>query len=141
MTVNVDIRRVIDAIYAIDGVRGILADRRIIIGEELEAALLRLVPQAAAVLASRSAALSYRGSAADILTFEVTGDGVTDEALETALTWTLLAMCRPDSDGAGSGSSGSGLPTQADGVLGSLDDALDGSAADCPARRDSHWLS
>lgn len=141
MTVNVDIRRVIDAIYAIDGVRGILADRRIIIGEELEAALLRLVPQAAAVLASRSAALSYRGSAGDILTFEVTGDGVTDEALETALTWTLLAMCRPDGDGAGSGSSGSGLPTQADGVLGSLDDALDGSAADCPARRDSHWLS
>lgn len=118
MTVNVDIRRVIDAIYAIDGVRGILADRRIIIGEELEAALQRLVPQAAAVLASRSAALSYRGSAGDILTFEVTGDGVTDEALETALTWTLLAMCRPDSDGAGSGSSGSGLPTQADGVLG-----------------------
>lgn len=141
MTVNVDIRRVIDAIYAIDGVRGILADRRIIIGEELEAALLRLVPQAAAVLASRSAALSYRGSAGDILTFEVTGDGVTDEALETALTWTLLAMCRPDGDGAGSGSSGSGLPTQADGVLGSLDAALDGSAADCPARRDSHWLS
>ena len=141
MTVNVDIRRVIDAIYAIDGVRGILADRRIIIGEELEAALQRLVPQAAAVLASRSAALSYRGSAGDILTFEVTGDGVTDEALETALTWTLLAMCRPDSDGAGSGSSGSGLPTQADGVLGSLDDALDGSAADCPARRYSHWLS
>ena len=141
MTVNVDIRRVIDAIYAIDGVRGILADRRIIIGEELEAALQRLVPQAAAVLASRSAALSYRGSAGDILTFEVTGDGVTDEALETALTWTLLAMCRPDGDGAGSGSSGSGLPTQADGVLGSLDDALDGSAADCPARRDSHWLS
>ncbi len=140
MTVNVDIRRVIDAIYAIDGVRGILADRRIIIGEELEAALRRLVPQAAAVLASRSAALSYRGCAGDILTFEVTGDGVTDEALETALTWTLLAMCRPDSDGAGSGSSGSGLPTQADGVLGSLD-ALDGSAADCPARRDSHWLS
>lgn len=140
MTVNVDIRRVIDAIYAIDGVRGILADRRIIIGEELEAALLRLVPQAAAVLASRSAALSYRGSAGDILTFEVTGDGVTDEALETALTWTLLAMCRPDGDGAGSGSSGSGLPTQADGVLGSLDAALDGSAADCPARRDSHWL-
>lgn len=141
MTVNVDIRRVIDAIYAIDGVRGILADRRIIIGEELEAALRRLVPQAAAVLASRSAALSYRGSAGDILTFEVTGDGVTDEALETALTWTLLTMCRPDSDGAGSGSSGSGLPTQAEGVLGSLDDALDGSAADCPARRDSHWLS
>ena len=141
MTVNVDIRRVIDAIYAINGVRGILADRRIIIGEELEAALLRLVPQAAAVLASRSAALSYRGCAGDILTFEVTGDGVTDEALETALTWTLLAMCRPDSDGAGSGSSGSGLPTQADGVLGSLDVALDGSAADCPARRDSHWLS
>ena len=141
MTVNVDIRRVIDAIYAIDGVRGILADRRIIIGEELEAALRRLVPQAAAVLASRSAALYYRGSAGDILTFEVTGDGVTDEALETALTWTLLAMCRPDSDGAGSGSSGSGLPTQADGVLGSLDDALDGSAADCPARRDSHWVS
>ncbi len=141
MTVNVDIRRVIDAIYAIDGVRGILADRRIIIGEELEAALRRLVPQAAAVLASRSAALSYRGCAGDILTFEVTGDGVTDEALETALTWTLLAMCRPDSDGAGSGSSGSGLPTQADGVLGSLYDALDGSAADCPARRDSHWLS
>lgn len=141
MTVNVDIRRVIDAIYAIDGVRGILADRRIIIGEELEAALRRLVPQAAAVLASRSAALSYRVSAGEILTFEVTGDGVTDEALETALTWTLLAMCRPDSDGAGSGSSGSGLPTQADGVLGSLDDALDGSAADCPARRDSHWLS
>lgn len=141
MTVNVDIRRVIDAIYAIDGVRGILADRRIIIGEELEAALLRLVPQAAAVLASRSAALSYRGCAGDILTFEVMGDGVTDEALETALTWTLLAMCRPDSDGAGSGSSGSGLPTQADGVLGSLYDALDGSAADCPARRDSHWLS
>ena len=140
MTVNVDIRRVIDAIYAIDGVRGILADRRIIIGEELEAALRRLVPQAAAVLASRSAALSYKGSAGDILTFEVTGDGVTDEALETALTWTLLAMCRPDSDGAGSGSSGSGLPTQADGVLGSLD-ALDGSAADCPARRDSHWLT
>lgn len=141
MTVNVDIRRVIDAIYAIDGVRGILADRRIIIGEELEAALRRLVPQAAAVLASRSAALSYRGCAGDILTFEVTGDGVTDEALETALTWTLLAMCRPHSDGAGSGSSGSGLPIQADGVLGSLDDALDGSAADCPARRDSHWLS
>lgn len=141
MTVNVDIRHVIDAIYAIDGVRGILADRRIIIGEELEAALRRLAPQAAAVLASRSAALSYRGSAGDILTFEVTGDGVTDEALETALTWTLLAMCRPDSDGAGSSSSGSGLPTQADGVLGSLDDALDGSAADCPARRDSHWLS
>ncbi len=139
MTVNVDIRRVIDAIYAIDGVRGILADRRIIIGEELEAALRRLVPQAAAVLASRSAALSYRGCAGDVLTFEVTGDDVTDEALETALTWTLLAMCRPDSDG--SGSSGSGLPTQADGVLGSLDDALDGSAADCPARRDSHWLS
>lgn len=141
MTVNVDIRRVIDAIYAIDGVRGILADRRIIIGEELEAALRRLVPQAAAVLALRSAALSYRGCAGEILTFEVTGDGVTDEALETALTWTLLAMCRPDSDGAGSGSSGSGLTTQADGVLGSLDDALDGSAADCPARRDSHWLS
>ena len=141
MTVNVDIRRVIDAIYAIDGVRGILADRRIIIGEELEAALRRLVPQAAAVLASRSAAPSYRGCAGDILTFEVTGDGVTDEALETALTWTLLAMCRPDSDGAGSGSSGSGLPTQADGVLGSLDAPLDGSAADCPARRDSHWLS
>ena len=52
MTVTVDIRRVIDALYAIDGIRGVLADRKLILGEELEKALRRLVPQAAATMAA-----------------------------------------------------------------------------------------
>lgn len=130
MTVTVDIRRVIDALYAIDGIRGVLADRKLILGEELEKALRRLVPQAAATMAARTPALTYRGLSGDILTFE-TGTSANPDAIsdtiEAALSWLLLEMCRP-------GTAATGTP--ADGVL----DALANTAGDCPGHRVSHWL-
>ena len=119
MTVTVDIRRVIDAIYAIDGIRGVLADRKLILGEELEKALRRLVPQAAATVAARTPALTYRGLSAN--------PDATSDTIEAALSWLLLEMCRPDTCATG---------TPADGVL----DALANTAGDCPGHRVSHWL-
>lgn len=132
MTITVSIRRVIDAIFAIDGIHGILAERRHILGEELEAALCRLTPQAAVALASRSDVLTYTGRAGDMLSFEVTNDKASAEVVETALMWQLLRMCRP-------GNSGS---TSADVVASSARSILDSidSSADCPARRSLHWL-
>ena len=129
MTVTVDIRRVIDALYAIDGIRGVLADRKLILGEELEKALRRLVPQAAATVAARTLALTYRGLSGDILTFE-TGTSANPDAIsdtiEAALSWLLLEMCRP---GTAAGSPTSGVLV-----------ALGNTAGDCPGHRVSHWL-
>lgn len=130
MTVTVDIRRVIDALYAIDGIRGVLADRKLILGEELEKALRRLVPQAAATMAARTPAITYRGLSGDILTFETGTDAnpdATPDTIETALSWLLLEMCRPDTAAANSPTSG---------ILA----ALGTTAGDCPASRVSHWL-
>lgn len=129
MTVTVDIRRVIDAIYAIDGIRGVLADRKLILGEELEKALRRLVPQAAATMAARTPALTYRGLSGDILTFETGTDAnpdTTSDTIEAALSWLLLEMCRP---GTAAGSPTSGVLV-----------ALGNTAGDCPGHRVSHWL-
>ena len=129
MTVTVDIRRVIDALYAIDGIRGVLADRKLILGEELEKALRRLVPQAAATMAARTPALTYRGLSGDILTFETGTDAnpdTTSDTIEAALSWLLLEMCRP---GTAAGSPTSGVLV-----------ALANTAGDCPGHRVSHWL-
>lgn len=129
MTVTVDIRRVIDALYAIDGIRGVLADRKLILGEELEKALRRLVPQAAATVAARTPALTYRCLSGDILTFETgtsANPDATSDTIEAALSWLLLEMCRPDT--------AAGSPTS--GVL----VALGNTAGDCPGHRVSHWL-
>lgn len=129
MTVTVDIRRVIDALYAIDGIRGVLADRKLILGEELEKALRRLVPQAAATMAARTPALTYRGLSGDILTFETGTDAnpdTTSDTIEAALSWLLLEMCRP---GTAAGSPTSGVLV-----------ALGNTAGDCPGHRVSHWL-
>lgn len=129
MTVTIDIRRVIDALYAIDGVRGVLADRKLILGEELEPALRRLVPQAAAILAARTPALTYRSLSGDTLTFGTATAASPDanaDTIETALSWLLLEMCRP----------GTAASSPTAGVLASLTD----TAGDCPARRTSHWL-
>ncbi|MGM9853898.1 MAG: hypothetical protein ACI30N_08035 [Muribaculaceae bacterium] len=127
MTVTVDISRVIDALYAIDGVRGVLADRATILGEELEPALCRLIPQAAAILAARVPALTFRGLSGDTLTFSTAAasPAANADTIETALSWLLLEMCRPGTSAAS--------PTS--GVLA----ALGNTAGDCPAFRTSHW--
>ena len=97
--------------------------------EELEKALRRLVPQAAATMAARTPALTYRGLSGDILTFETGTDAnpdTTSDTIEAALSWLLLEMCRP---GTAAGSPTSGVLV-----------ALGNTAGDCPGHRVSHWL-
>lgn len=93
--------RVIDAIYAADGLRGVLSARDTLVGTDLEAPLRRLFAGACAAMASRVDGVVLKEANEEYADFALR-TSVSAIYLETALMWALLGIARPDgtADGA-----------------------------------------
>lgn len=127
-TVTIQCASVIDAVFAADGLRGVLAERTAILGRELEAALRRLFPHACAELAVSVDGLTLESTDGWTAVFRLAA-AVPAVCVESALVRILLGMARAGETEAA---------TRAVRIL--ADAIADAEAAACPATRVIHDL-
>lgn len=92
---QVSIERITDVVMAHEGIAASLDAKRGVLGEDLAAAVERLIPLAAAAAGARF------GAKVTVIDGMITVDGDHDALLiEAAITGLTLAMITPDGDGA-----------------------------------------